>query len=180
MAKPILPLENLSERHYGLTSALAESYLEAARVCLNRHHAPPQEFLLQNKDEERNVVVEWTPPDDRTLSAWGNKDDATRDGAYACAIASSEHILGLFTVRRAETLTGADYYVAPVNNQIEDMEECFRLEVSGTDLDKHELQRRLKVKIRQTLEGKSNLPALAIVVGFRVKQILLQFAEEAL
>ena len=81
---------------------------------------------------------------------------------------------------RAETLTGADYYVAPVNNQIEDLEECFRLEVSGTDLDRHELRRRLNVKIRQTLEGKSNLPALAIVVGFRVKQILLQFAEETL
>ena len=134
--------------------------------------------LCDSQCGEFEGLVEWAPPDNRILSAWGNKDNATRDGAYACAIATSEHLLGLYAVRRAETLTGADYYVTSENNQIDDLEKCFRLEVSGTDLDKPEMRRRLVIKIKQVLEGKSNLPALAIVVGFRIKQILLQFAEE--
>jgi hypothetical protein len=46
--------------------------------------------------------------------------------------------------------------------------------VSGTDSDKYEVKRRLNSKIRQAKEGKSNLPAYAAVVGFRVKLISIQ------
>ena len=38
MTLPVLPLRDMSDRHRGLTRALAESYLEAARVSLGRHH----------------------------------------------------------------------------------------------------------------------------------------------
>ena len=38
MTLPVLPLRDMSDRHRGLTRALAESYLEAARVSLDRHH----------------------------------------------------------------------------------------------------------------------------------------------
>jgi len=115
MTTPFLLLDNMAERHVGLTKALAESYLEAARVTLDRHHKPPQEFIARNNSTELKMVVNWKPPDARCRGAWANADDATRDGAYACAIAATELSLGLYTVRRAETLTGADYYVAPVN-----------------------------------------------------------------
>jgi len=43
-----LPLANMHERHPGLTPAKAESYLEAARVCLDRHHASPTIFNVKN------------------------------------------------------------------------------------------------------------------------------------
>lgn len=178
MTIPVLPLNNMAERHVGLTPALAESYLEAARVCLNRNHEPPQEFILAKQASEYRALVEWKPPNDRCQRAWANSDDATRDGAYACALASTEFCLGLFAVRRAETQTGADYYVAPIDRAIDDLEDCLRLEVSGTHLDTHEVQRRLKMKVRQAQEGKSNLPAIAVVVGFRVKLISMQTVEE--
>ena len=38
MTLPVLPLRDMSDRHQGLTRALTESYLEAARVSLDRHH----------------------------------------------------------------------------------------------------------------------------------------------
>ena len=184
MTLPVLPLRDMSDRHRGLTRALAESYLEAARVSLDRHHEPPQEFALHNSPyaslEILTVLVEWEPPDERCRGAWANQDDATRDGAYACAIAATELALGLYTVRRAETRTGADYYVAPLNHASEDLEDWYRLEVSGTNADAQEVRRRLSSKVHQAQQGQSNLPALAVVIGFRVKLIFIQAVEALL
>lgn len=178
MEIPTLPLIKMHERHIGLTEAKAKYYLEAARVCLDRNHLPPQEFDLRSEDSERKAIVEWEPTDERCKRAFANKDDATRDGAYACALAAVELCLGLYAVARAEILTGADYYIAPANKTIEDLEDCFLLEVSGTDLDNYEVHRRLRIKVRQAREGQSNLPAIASVVGFRVKLISMQKVEE--
>ena len=128
---PLLPIDKMEERHVGLTAALAECYCEAAQVCLDRSHSPPQEFDLHGDTFETRALVKWNPPDDKCKMAWANKDDATRDGAYACALAAAELCLGLFAIRRAETLTGADYYIGPGEESIYDLEDCFRLEVSG-------------------------------------------------
>ena len=82
-------------------------------------------------------------------------------------------------MRRAETGTGADYYVAPPGKGLEDLEDCFRLEVSGTDAeDRSTLERRLRDKVRQALDGMSSLPAVAGVVGFPSLQILISQANE--
>ena len=178
MELPLLPIEKIANRHVGLTPSIAENYLEAARVCLAQLHVSPQEFLLRNEKNEKKVKVAWETPDDRCHNAWANTDDATRDGAYACAIAATEILLGLFAVRRAETLTGADYYVSPINRVTEDLENCYRLEVSGTRLDKSEVNKRLKKKVNQVKKGNSNLPAIAVIVGFLVKLISIKSVEE--
>jgi len=170
----LLPLHRMEERHIGLTQAIADCFYEAACVCLDRYHTPPQEFNLHGDSFEQKALVEWEPTDYRSKKAWANKDDATRDGAYACALAATELCLELYAVRRAETLTGADYYIGHRDQSTYDLEDCFRLEVSGTDSDIYEVRRRLKVKVRQALQGKNNLPAIAAVVGFRVKLITIQ------
>jgi hypothetical protein len=174
MGIPLLPLIDMEERHSGLTKAIADYICEAAQVCFDRSHSPPQDFDIFAEQSEKKAKVVWKQPDEKCLRAWANKDDATRDGAYACALAASELCLGLYAVSRAETLTGADYYIAESTAPIKDLENCFRLEVSGTDSDKYEVKRRLNSKIRQAKEGKSNLPAYAAVVGFRVKLISIQ------
>lgn len=174
----LLPIKSMADRHVGLTPALAATYLEAACVCLDRYHVSPKEFLLKNEQSEKKALVVWEPPDDRCSAAWANLDDATRDGAYACAIASVELFLGFFAVRRAETLTGADYYISPVNKITDDLENCYRLEVSGTSLDIYEAKKRLKRKVIQAKEGQSNLPAIAVIVGFQIKLILMQIVGE--
>jgi hypothetical protein len=86
----------------------------------------------------------------------------------------------LFAVRRAETKTGADYYVAPAGASPEDLEDCIRLEVSGTDRGNlSDVAQRLKKKLEQAARGACNLPAMAGVVGFRARVILLSPLEES-
>ena len=46
MEFPSLPLKNLENRHIGLTQTIAECFCEAAFVCLDRNHTPPQDFIL--------------------------------------------------------------------------------------------------------------------------------------
>lgn len=177
---PLLPLDRMADRHRGLTPSIAGSYLEAARVCLDRHYISPKEFILENDREESIANVVWESTDDRIRDAWENKDDATRDGAYILAIAATELLRGMVAVRRMSTRTGADYYIAPANQELEDLENCFRLEVSGTDSDKALVKRRLREKIDQTKRGRSNLPALVVIVGFKVQLILLHTVDETL
>jgi hypothetical protein len=99
-------------------------------------------------------------------------------GAYACALATAELIQGLVAIRRAETRTGADYYIGPADQTFEDLEGCLRLEVSGIDRGTvAAVARRLQQKIEQAAAGNSNLPAMAGVVGFQPQLIMLHVVE---
>jgi hypothetical protein len=80
-------------------------------------------------------------------------------------LAAVEEWQGLVAIKRAETRTGADYYVGLVG---QDFEKALRLEVSGVDRgDANEVSRRLQRKVEQARRGLSNLPAMAVVVGFQ-------------
>ena len=174
MQKPKLPIHDMSTRHSGLTEAVAESLTEAARVCLDRHHEPPVEFQLGNSEEQFDAIVEWEITDERTKGAWANEIDTTEAGACACTLAAVELSKGLVAVRRAETKTGADYYVAPPVPPTDDLEDCIRLEISGVDRgEARTITRRLRDKQAQAAAGVSDLPAMAGVVGFRARRILL-------
>ena len=106
--------------------------------------------------------------------AWGNAINATESGAYACALAAIKQSQGLYAVRRAETFTGADYYIEPLNGTTRKLENCYRIEISRTDLATLEVRRRLKVKPNQAKLGNSPLPAIPVVVGFKASLILIQ------
>ena len=113
-------------------------------------------------------------PDDRVRNAYANAIDTTETGAYAVSLLVIEAVMGLVGVRRAETLTGADWYIAPEGVEIMDLENCIRLEVSGTSApNTSEINRRLRDKIAQAARGESNLPAIASVVGFQVLQVAI-------
>ena len=136
MERVILPFHKLGERHPGVTVAVGNGYTEAARVCLDRHHVSPIEFVIQrpasSEPEVREVVVAWNETTQRERYAWGNATDATEAGAYGLALGSVE-LEGLVAVRRAETGSGADYYIAAPGIPSDDLEDCLRLEVSGVD-----------------------------------------------
>lgn len=172
MTNRVLEFLDLSSRHFGVTDGPSLAYAEAAAVCLDRHHAPIAEFRLLDGDAEEVVDATWMPPDDRIRSAWANRDDATRDGAYGMAIAAVELRRDLFAISRAETRTGADYYLAPAGRLPDDLEEAVRLEVSGVDAgDEKAIMKRLSEKVQQARAGASNLPAIAAIVGFHARQI---------
>ena len=147
-------------------------------MCLARHHWPPASFGLKKDGSRLTATLNWQSPNDRTRSAWANDNDATEAGAYACVLAAVELLDGLVAVRRAETLTGADYYIASRRDTPEDLENCLRLEVSGVDRGpESKLTARLRAKLDQAAAGNSNLPALAGVVGFKARLILLADVE---
>lgn len=178
--QPKLILEYLHERHVGLTSALAGTLTESASVCLNRHHDSPVEVGIACGPKNSSYVVEFQKPDARILNAYANDIDATESGAYGICLAAVEAEEDLVAVRRAETLTGADWYVAPAGSNPEDLEDCYRLEVSGLDSGNHAaVQTRLRQKVEQTKRGASNLPAIASVVGFKELTIVIQKVSEA-
>ena len=177
---PELPLRNLHERHRALTVAVGGSYEEAAAVCLQRHHEPPVELTLSDNGTHSLRNVNWIPPDERTRDAWANSTDATEAGAYACVIAGVEALRGLVAVRRAETGTGADYYIGPLGAGVIDLEDCIRLEVSGVDHGDHrEVLKRLNLKVRQARDGSSSVPALAGVIGFAERLLMIQDVSES-
>ena len=174
MKKETLPIQRMGDRHRGLTQAVAEYLVEGARVCLDRHHQSPVDFEIHKEGVRTIVCAEWELTDDRTKDAWRNEIDTTEAGASACTLAAVELATGFVAVHRAETRTGADYYVAPEDAEIEDLEDCIRLEVSGVDRgDIGIVNRRLIEKINQVIAGDSNLPAMAGVTGFRCRSILI-------
>lgn len=164
-------------RHPGISDGVCESYAEAAEVSLSRHHDPPRtRFAIECDETQSDRDVEWAIPDETTIRAWNNQDDATRDGAYIISLAVVEKELGMVALLRAETRTGADYYVGQPGS--EDIENAFRLEVSGTDRGDHRvIRRRLREKINQALRGDSYLPAYASIVGFEEAMVLIKLAE---
>ena len=165
--KPTLPIHDMDLRHVGLTKAIADSYTEAATVCLDRHHDPPIEFNLDRGGSRTVAVVEWHPPDARARGAWANDTDTTEAGAYACALAAVELTNGFVAVHRAETRTGADYYVAPRGNSPDDLEDCLRLEVSGVDRGPQgAIERRLRTKGRRKNRFRFSLHGFDGVVPF--------------
>lgn len=170
-----LRLESLHERHTALTPSLAGTFYEAASVCLNRHHESPVEVEIAYSGGISNQPVEFQKPDVRVLNAWANDIDTTESGAYGICLAAVEVEVQLVAVKRAETLTGADWYVAPIGATPDDLESCFRLEVSGVDAgSRATIEARLRQKVEQTRRGASNLPAIASVVGFKERSIAIQ------
>lgn len=170
-----LAISNLAERHGGLTPAIADCFCEAARVCLDRHHQPPAAFAIQDNGSGSSATVDWAKSDAKCRAAYANETDTTEWGAYACALAATELTRGLVALRRAETGTGADYYLAPPGTTLDDLENCVRLEVSGIDKGTaRDVDVRLLQKIAQARAGASNLPALATVVGFKAQKIAVK------
>lgn len=174
-----LQLESLHERHIGLTPALSGAFCEAASVCLSRHHDSPVNMDIVNNGGTSARSVDFPRPDSRVLNAWANENDATEWGAYGICLAAVEVEDDLVAVKRAETLTGSDWYVAPIGTQPGDLERCFRLEVSGVDAGgRSAVDARLRQKVNQTKRGASNLPAIASVVGFKERAIAIQKVNE--
>jgi hypothetical protein len=175
---PELSIENLDDRHPGLLPSTAANYLDAARVCLDRHHTSPTSFNLSNDNQTTETQLNWRSTDDRDRNAWANLEDATRDGAYALALAAIEHLRGFVAIRRAQSRPGSDYYISPIGQDPDDFENCYRLEISGTHLGIAAINQRLREKLIQAQRGDSPLPAIAAVVGFREKVIIIQTVED--
>ena len=63
---------------------------------------------------------------------------------------------------------------------MEDLEDCLRLEISGVSNGNHrDVERRLLEKVAQAQRGNSSLPAVAGVIGFAERLVMLKDVPEA-
>lgn len=174
-----ISLSGLSKKHPGLTASMGDTFAEAASVCFCRFHTPPVKITVSCDQQDSLRIADYTAPNVRVCNAHANEIDATENGAYGVSLAVLENIKGLVAVKRAETLTGADWYVLPLGVESEDFEDCIRLEVSGISTgDSKSVQQRLRQKVEQTRRGASNLPAMAVVVGFQVREVAISKLED--
>ncbi|MDQ4420310.1 hypothetical protein OOT33_07665 [Sphingobium sp. DEHP117] len=170
----ILPLAEMDQRHPGLTEGMAQMFFEAASVCFARHHSRPSVVDIETVDGSSQATVDWLAPTPQMDRAYANTIDTTEWGAYGVSLAALELQTGYVAVQRAETLSGADFYVAPATAANDDLETALRLEVSGTDQGARSVCRtRLTKKIDQTRAAGHSKPALASVVGFSEKLVLV-------
>jgi hypothetical protein len=178
--QPRLEFGDLHLRHPGVPAGLSESFREVTSVCLQRHHTSPTKWQVEVwKASDVQYLVEWTEPSDGMRRGYGNSDDATRDGAYAMALAAVEKALDLRAYSRSETRTGCDWYLArpdliPTEFDL-DVEGVVRLEVSGIDRDDREkVLARASRKLAQLAAVASALQSLTGVVGFRSGTVLFR------
>ncbi|PKB71838.1 MAG: hypothetical protein BZY87_03615 [SAR202 cluster bacterium Io17-Chloro-G6] len=143
-------------------------------MCLSMHHTPPTEFIVHNGKSYSENVLTWSIPGDRIRRSWNNIDDATRDGAYGISLAAIESSLGFYAISRAETGSGADYYVGPEYG-LDKLEASYRLEIAGSNRgNAATIRRRLLGKVKQLRDGNLKLPGLASVVGFLQRQVEIE------
>jgi hypothetical protein len=153
---------------------MARVFFEAASVCLARHNTSPVSFKIEREASTTEAMVDWLPISPALKAAYANSIDATEAGAYGMCLAALELVADLVAIQRAETLTGADYYVAPKGSAIDDLESAYRFEVSGVDKGRRALcDQRLRAKVRQTQEPRHYSPAIAGVTGFEQQLVLL-------
>lgn len=163
-----LKFNELAQRHPGVSEGIAQAYDEAARVCLGRHHEPPQTFVIKGDSKQLECIADWDTATSREKRAWNNTIDATEWGACGVALAAIELMFGLVAVARAETGTGADYLLDTPGKPFDNIEECLRLEISGMDrANASDLNDRVRRKINQTRRGKASQPARTAVVVFQ-------------
>lgn len=168
-----LKFQDLSERHHGVSPGVGTYYAEGAAICLDRHHVSAVKFAIEDATAALAGRASWSQVSERTKASWNNEIDATEAGACALALAAIENSRGLVALRRAETKTGADYYLDVPGAELLDLETSFRLEISGVDRGAAEVVRaRLNQKLAQARRGDSNLPAIACVVGFASLMIM--------
>ena len=175
----------LETKHPGLSQACADTYCSSARVCLDVHHSPPTTFRLVHRDGQygddldSRYILGWSKPTQRERNANLNHLDAARDGAYAIAFICLEHTKDFVVISRAHHGTGADWYVAPIGRGTTeagepDLEDpaVRRLEVGGHG-GRRSLPYELSQKIEQLIRGRSEIPGLAVVVGFKQAQLMV-------
>lgn len=149
-------------------------FFEAASVCFDRHHSSPTVIAIESEAIAVEAEVEWLKVGTQLVAAYANTIDTTEAGAYGVCLAAVEKVAGLVAIQRAETLSGADYYVAPIGAAIDDLENALRFEVSGVDKGRRALcDQRLQAKIKQTQASQHAMPAVAGVTGFEQRVVLL-------
>jgi hypothetical protein len=164
--------------HHKLSAHVWGGWAEAASVCCKRFHPvppPATPFAIERGDHQWQIGVTWRAPREIVARSHDNDLDATRDGAYAVAVASLHVIEGWRALGRAQSASGADLLARRDGDADDDF---VKVEVSGMSAGTEprglrQLRRRLQEKIVQVQNGDLERPGIAVVVGFELARVLV-------
>lgn len=178
-APDVLEINGTALQNHQITQPVADAMCEAASVCLQEHHNPPHPFVVHVNDKLHKADLVWTIPTSIVKSSHSYINDAVKDGAYAVSLRCAERYLGLITTGQAEAGSGADWYLVPKGTHIVsdgfpdlDSTESYRFEVSGTS--ESTVNYRAKQKEQQIRLGKSAIPGIISIVGFKVAKVVIK------
>ena len=156
----------------GLTPAAGSFLSESAEFCLSKNNHTDPVTLNITGDTETSGVLEWSRPADHKTAdrTYGNRNEASEDGAYAVAIVVLTQLENFPAVAKSPIGTGMDYWITG-----NDDAEIFlaRLEVSGIFKgSSSQIRSRLETKLEQTkASDDTKLPAYAAIVEFGSPEI---------
>ena len=178
--------EELLQHHTNLTPELVQFLCQAAKVCLHQNCTSPALFAVKSAGVRGSLEISWMSPTSREVFSHRNHIDTIENAAYAIGITCVGHTLNMVALGRTEELTGADWYIAPVGQDVCDPETgfpdldapgVFRLEVGGRSTENPVTT--LKGKLKQLRKAESDLPGIAAVVVFQKHDIQIALLEEA-
>jgi len=170
---------SLKQGYPGITSALGETFAEAAAVCLEDQNHIPEAPLVIKGHANTTYNLSWEPTNDQQKRAWADLQDATEQGAYGIAALLIAQCTDLHVVERSEKGTGFDFWLAKKVAGEDDnpnfLQNRERMEVSGilsgTDA---QINARIKEKVAQTSQSDGmGIPAWVAVIEFSLPQSTL-------
>jgi hypothetical protein len=119
------------------------------------------------------VDCRWTACDENARLTWNDPEEATEQGAAACALVLIKGLAHYEVVERSRKGTGFDYWLGDEDDY--PFQKKARLEVSGiAEGSEAQLQQRVNQKLRQTKRSDStNLPAFVAVLEFKTPKAVV-------
>jgi hypothetical protein len=182
----VLRCHDLHKRHWGVCDLTAQLYSASVNMCMERHHASKSvDFAVQRNSLELVATVEWSDSI-RLFRHSHAADRATEFAAYAIALATIELTDELVALTWAYKGSRVDYFLVPAKEADaawDDLENAIPLsslgtvgmEVSGVDAgNTARVNTRVKAKREQARSSPEERPAIACVVAFLLKKIILK------
>lgn len=160
-----LDLNDLGNGLPAITPSFGMALAEAGGVCLeSQGHAQDVQLSVRGYSY-KSYSLTWPTITEQTRRCWNDHEVATEHGAVGIAVLLAKKEIGYTVLERSWKGTGFDYWIgegvdAPFQHEA-------RLEISGIRKGSdHDVQARMRQKLRQTNRSDGLLPAYVIVVEF--------------
>lgn len=149
----------------GVTRPVANSYVQAAEVCLLHHGHHRRIQLTVDGDFIETFGLKWRVPTNQTRRSWADLQEATERGASAIAFLLMLELTDYTVIERSRKGTGFDYWLGKHEQPL--FQRSARLEISGMLSGSASLiDSRVRQKKSQTQRSDGALPAFVVVVEF--------------
>jgi hypothetical protein len=159
-------IESLENNDFpGLTTSLCRVYSEACAVCLDEQKLSQGAVMKIIGDLPSSLKLTWNPATQQMFRAHNDEEVATEYGALCIAFHLINNLTDFTVLERSRKGTGFDYWLGYNKDTL--FQNKVRLEVSGIrNGTMNILNKRVKIKLKQTTPTDGTLPAYIIVVMF--------------